>query len=162
MDFFDNLLKPSSGLGGAISGIGGMFDSFNKAAAAGHTADEYAAERNANLERAEAEKTSTQLKLFSSERKISATKGAAIASIGAAGFQQSGSGADILRESTQQGYLEQAAIGEQGAINEAGFLDAAKRAQEERQAAKGGIFGGIMGGILQGAGVALKLGGMFL
>ena len=145
--------------GNAASGVAGAVSDFYAAAGAAASADQYFGEREELITKADLARQQTALQQYSSARKIESTKGAALAAIGASGFQQRGSALDILRESTQQGHLTQAVIGQQGAVQEAGYLDAAKAAEAEGAAAHHQIFGDILGGVLKLGQTALSFAG---
>lgn len=66
-------------------------------------------------------KVSTGIKETQEQRQIYLGLGTTKADIGAAGFTESGSAIDLLRDSAAQGALTKAVIGEQGLITEAGY-----------------------------------------
>lgn len=69
--------------------------------------------------------TSTAVKEAQQERELTKSLGTTTADIAGAGFAQSGSALDILRDSARQGALQHAVIGEQGLITEAGYREQA-------------------------------------
>jgi hypothetical protein len=127
---------------------------------------------------------STAIKEFQTEREVQKSLGQTRADVAGAGFAESGSSLDILRESASQGALTKSVMGTQGLITEAGYQEQADSyrtmasaaglaAQEEEKAAKGDTFAGIIKGVTAvasiaaaiptgGASLALGAGGMGL
>src|ERR1700730_6424021 len=67
--------------------------------------------------------TSTQIQEAQRERENTLQIGGQRADIAAAGFAESGSALDILRDSASQGALSKAVLGQQGLITEAGYTE---------------------------------------
>jgi hypothetical protein len=68
---------------------------------------------------------STRIKQAQTDREIFKSLGETRADVAGAGFAQSGSALDILRESASQGALTKAVLGEQGLIQEEGYREQA-------------------------------------
>lgn len=98
-------------------------------------------------------------------RKMQSIQGTQAAVAGGNGLHIAGSVGDIMRDTAQQGYLQQGVIGLQTSINATNYqgqaqadLGMAQAAQAQAQAAQtGGLFG-LFGGILGGVG---KIFGLF-
>lgn len=136
-------------LSGAFSDIGsGIGDLF---AASGDRGDAAALDKAAAMEdtNVQLEKASTDIQKSAAQRDIYKTIGAQREDIAASGFQMSGSGIDLARDSASQGAITQALIADQGAINEQNFAVEAQsyrsQATAARNAASASTFGGIMG-----------------
>ena len=71
-------------------------------------------------------RNSTKVKQYQADRALEKSVGGAEADIAGAGFTESGSALDILRESMSQGAMQRALLGQQGAIQEAGYLEQAR------------------------------------
>ena len=69
--------------------------------------------------------TSTQIKQAQLDRQIYQAVGGQRADVAGAGFAESGSAIDLLRDSAAQGALTKAVAGEQGLITEAGYQEQA-------------------------------------
>lgn len=72
---------------------------------------------------------STRIQQAQSDRNVTLAIGGQQASVAGAGFANSGSAADIMRDSAQQGALARGVLGQQGAITEAGYEEQAKSFQ---------------------------------
>ncbi len=127
-------------------------------------------------------KQSTAIKEMQTEREIQKSLGQTRADVAGAGFAESGSSLDILRESASQGALAKSVLATQGLITEAGYQEQADSyrtmanaagiaAQAEQTAATGDmIAGGIKAVVAIGsialapatAGASLGAGGMGL
>lgn len=119
--------------------------------------------------------TSTAIKEMQAQRQIYQGIGATEADVAASGFSRSGSALDLLADSTSQGALSKAVLGQQGLITEAGYkeqaqsyqvMSAATRAaaageedianqtdelaNETRSAAKTAEIGDFIGGAIKG------------
>lgn len=163
MAFFDDIGLSNKTLGGisdALAPIGGAAKDFFAAEGAQVSANQYFGAAEEDYLKASLARQQETLQTYSAQRKIAETQGGTAAAVGAAGFQQSGTGLDLLRQGQQQGYLTLATIGEQGEVTAASYTDAAKAAWAEGKAAQGSIFGDILGGIAQVGGAALKIGAM--
>ena len=71
-------------------------------------------------------KTSTAIKQAQQARETSMLLGGQQADVASAGFQESGSSLDLLRDSAAQGALTHAVAGQQGLITEAGYQEQAQ------------------------------------
>lgn len=67
--------------------------------------------------------TSTQIKTMQADRELSKSLGQTRADLAGAGFAESGSSLDILRDSAAQGALAHAVASEQGLITQAGYKE---------------------------------------
>lgn len=130
-------------LGGAVSSIFGGIGDLSEASAYGKAAN-YAGQN------AEIEQQSTAIQAMQAQRKITQTTGQEQAQVAGAGFANSGSSADLLRSSAEQGALTKNLIQEQGAITQNGYLEAQAQYQGMQGAAQAAAGGGILGGILKG------------
>lgn len=102
--------------------------------------------------------TSTAIKQAQLDRSIYQTIGGQQADVAGAGFAESGSALDLMRDSAAQGALTKAVAGQQGLITEAGYTEAAKSysnmadaarmaASAENNASTGSIFTGAIKGV---------------
>lgn len=145
------------GLGGAVSSIFGGIGTlkgakaFQVSAQFAQKAAQYATE-NATI----AESTGRIQKL-QAQRQIEQAIGGEQADVAAAGFRNSGSALDLMRQSAEQGSLTKALIGNQTAINVRGYQEEAQGKlaeaasyQAQASAAKTSGIGGIIGGIAKG------------
>jgi hypothetical protein len=78
---------------------------------------------------------STAIKEAQADRELYKALGQTKEEVAAAGFAESGSALDILRESAQQGALSKAVLGQQGLITEAGYQQEAQSYHSMIQAA---------------------------
>jgi hypothetical protein len=69
---------------------------------------------------------STAIQTFQQQRETTKALGQTAADVAGAGFAESGSALDLLRESASQGALAKAVLSEQGLITEAGYEEQAK------------------------------------
>jgi hypothetical protein len=67
--------------------------------------------------------TSTGIKQAQGDRELYKTLGGMSADVAGAGFSESGSALDLMRDSASQGALTHAVAGEQGLITEAGYKE---------------------------------------
>lgn len=79
--------------------------------------------------------TSTAIKQAQQQRESMNAYGGVEASVAGAGFAQSGSALDILRDSASQGALTHAVLGQQGLITEAGYTEQAQSYKTMQDAA---------------------------
>lgn len=79
--------------------------------------------------------TSTAIKQQQFDRNIYQTIGGQEADVAGAGFAQSGSALDLLRDSASQGALTKAVAGQQGLIQEAGYTEQQQSYQNLSKAA---------------------------
>jgi hypothetical protein len=162
-DYFSAGFGAISSLFGGISGQKGQeaaAKGSDAAAAAFHTGAEIAGQN------VELEKMSTDVQGIQAERKVVKTIGSMQAGLEGAGVvATSGTGIDLLRDSTAQGHLTSQMIGVQGEINanafrqqQAGLEGQAAQAEAtaaaQRAAGKSDMFGGILGAVG-------KIGGLF-
>jgi hypothetical protein len=109
--------------------------------------------------------TSTAIKESQQQREMMNTLGGQEADVAGAGFSESGSALDLLRDSASQGALAHAALGEQGLIAEAGYTEQAASYKTMQGAANdagnaannASTFAEITGGIKAIAGIATLL-----
>jgi hypothetical protein len=79
--------------------------------------------------------TSTAIKEAQQQREMLGTLGGVHADVAGAGFAESGSALDIMRDSAAQGALTHAVLGQQGLIQEAGYKEQAQSYTNMEQAA---------------------------
>jgi hypothetical protein len=114
-------------------------------------------------------KESTAIQQAQQERNTYLQIGNQKAQIAGAGFAESGSALDILRDSASQGALAKAVLGQQGLITEAGYQEQAQSyttmantarstAAEEENMANDAEHAGMMGAIGKGIGAAINIG----
>ena len=100
---------------------------------------------------------STAIKESQADRNLYQALGQTKADVAGAGFAQSGSALDILRESASEGAMTKAVLGEQGLITEAGYKEQAQSytdmasaagvaIEADKLAAKGATIGAIISG----------------
>jgi hypothetical protein len=145
-------------LGGAVSDL--FAASGDRAKAAGDRAEQQnylLAEGLANQNEKFTE-TSTAIKQAQETRSLTQTIGGQQADVAGAGFAESGSALDLLRDSASQGALMKAVTGEQGLITEAGYKEqaasyanmanaAGMAADAEENAATGATITGAIKGV---------------
>ena len=129
-DFFSNT-------GGAVRDIFSAYGSFQSAG--GYSAAAKAAERNADLTREE-----TEVKLAQQQRTAFQVLGGQKADIASAGFLESGSALDIMRDSASQAALSKAMIDRQGDIKAEGFEAQAKMYRAMADASESSGWGSII------------------
>lgn len=78
---------------------------------------------------------STSIKEAQQQRELLSKQGGVEAGVAGAGFAESGSALDILRDSASQGALTHAVLGQQGLITEAGYKEQAQSYQTMQGAA---------------------------
>ncbi len=131
--------------GGAVSSL--FASRGSTAAASSYTEAAAIAEQNALLA-----KTATAIQETQESRQIYKVLGKQRADIGGAGFAQSGTALDLLRDSASQGALTKAMTAEQGAITENSYAAQAGMYSGLARAARSAGTGSEIGGILQAAG----------
>ncbi len=139
-------------LGGAVSDIFG-----SHGAAASATSYEEAqsiAQQNAQIAQNVTNTQELQLK-----RNLYQSIGTQKAQVGGAGFGESGSALDLLRQSKEQGAITQATAAEQGAITSNSYNEQAGLFGGMAQAAHATSTAGSIGGVLQLAGGAAEIAG---
>jgi hypothetical protein len=82
---------------------------------------------------------STAIKESQADRNLYQALGQTKADVAGAGFAQSGSALDILRESASEGAMTKAVLGEQGLITEAGYKEQAQSYTDMASAAGRGL-----------------------
>jgi hypothetical protein len=114
-----------SDLGGAVSDL--FAAQGNKFKAAGDRAEQTNYQRAAAFsdQNAMYAEWSTAIKQHQADREIYKSLGETRADVAGAGFAESGSALDILRDSAREGAMTKAVLGEQGLITEAGYKEQA-------------------------------------
>lgn len=153
-----------SSLGGAVSDLfaasghrlkaaGDVFEKANYDLAATY------ADQNARFT-----ETSTAIKETQANRELFKSMGTTQADVAGAGFAESGSALDILRDSASQGALQKAVLSEQGLIQEEGYKQQAQSYRNMSSAADVAIraeheaaSGSTISGILKGVGALASL-----
>src|ERR1043166_7573782 len=138
-----------SDLGGAVGdlfrGFGDRVEAKNYRLAAG------LADQNAQFTQ-----MSTDIKEMQATRAITMGMGQTQADVAGAGFAQSGSALDLLRDSASQGALTKAVLSEQGLITEAGYKEQAESYRNMASYAETAEVGDFLGGVLKGdAGIGI-------
>lgn len=119
-----------SSVGGAVSDIFGGY-SKNQSLKLKAQGDEVEAENydraaTLALQNEQFTKVTTDLKEEMAQRQLSLGIGATETAVAGAGFANSGTSLDLLRDSASQGALEKAVLGQQGLIQEASFHEQAE------------------------------------
>lgn len=151
-----------SNLGGAVQDLFGAFASGEKAKGAAAEASNYGLAAGLARQNAEFSDESTKIKTMQQNRETFQVTGQQQADVASAGFEESGSALDILRNSAAQGALTAGVLAKQGAITETGYQEQAKSYDTMQQAAlqqekadkEGGIFGFLSAGIKVASAVA--------
>jgi hypothetical protein len=149
-------------LGGAVSDLFAASADRSKAAGDRIEAQNYDLASSLANQNEQFTETSTAIKLQQLDRNIYQTIGGEQADVAGAGFANSGSSLDMLRDSAAQGALTKAVAGQQGLITEAGYKEQAQSytnlagaarlaADAEDKAATGATITGIIKGV---AGIA--------
>lgn len=155
-----------SNAGGAVSDLFAGFGHLSKAEGDRAEASNYRLAAGLADKNEKFTETSTALKTMQAGRDLYKSMGQTQADVAGAGFAESGSALDILRDSASQGALTRATLSEQGLITEAGYkeqsdsyhtmADAAdKAANAEDMAGVGSFITGAIKGIAAVASVAL-------
>lgn len=147
---FKSISDTGSSLGGAVSSIFG-------AIAAGKEEDLYRGKAEEAITERDVTEDSERLQQYAASRKIAETLGAQQAATAAAGFQESGSALDLLRESTTQGALTHATLQMQAGIKEAGYTAENKAAENEASAAGVAGLSDTFGAVIKGVTGAAQL-----
>jgi hypothetical protein len=113
------------GFGAAATDLGAYYGTKAKAAGDIAEAGEYSLAAQLAQQNAQFTVQSTQIKEAQQQREITQAIGKTTAQFGGAGFAESGSALDILRESASQGALTKAVTSEQGLITEEGYKEQA-------------------------------------
>lgn len=146
-DYFDS----KSFFGDAGGAVNDIFAAMGKKA----EAKNYGMAADLAGENAQFTKESTAVKLAQTQRDIYKVIGGQQTEIAGSGFEASGSGLDLLRDSSAQGALEKNLQSVQGAMTEAGFEEQQQSYLAMQKSAKGGVFGSELA-------AAFKIGGMIL
>lgn len=93
---------------------------------------------------------STEVKQMQAQRALTMGLGETTADVAGAGFAQSGSALDLLRDSASQGALQQAVGKEQGLITEEGFKEQAQSYRNMADYAKTAQTGDFIGAAMKG------------
>src|ERR1700736_2333390 len=109
-----------SDFGGAVSDLFAASADRTKAAGLRIEGQEYTLAAGLATQNAQYTQIATGIKEFQAQRDIFQTLGKQQADVASSGFQEAGSALDLLRDSATQGALNQAVIGAQGQIQEAG------------------------------------------
>jgi hypothetical protein len=141
-----------SDFGGAVSDLFGAKGATASAGSFSQAAT--IAEQNAALTA-----QATRIRETQESRQIFRTIGAQKASVGGAGFAESGSALDLLRSSVSEGALTKAITAEQGAITENSYAEQAGQFRGMASAARSSATGQTVGGLIQGAGGLLNAAG---
>jgi hypothetical protein len=124
-----------SDIGGAASDLFAGFGDKAKAAGDFSEAKSYDMATALALQNEKFTETSTAIKEAQQQRSLTQTIGGQQADVAGAGFAESGSALDLLRDSASQGALTHAVLGQQGLITEAGYNEQAQSYQNMSQAA---------------------------
>lgn len=96
------------------------------------------------------EQTTVGIKQAQANRQLYQTLGGQVADVAGAGFAESGSGADLLRDSAEQGAITHALISEQGSIQENAYQQQAVAYEGQAQAASAASSGAGIAGAISG------------
>jgi hypothetical protein len=147
-----------SDAGGAVSDLFASFGHEAKAKGDEFEKQNYELAATYADENAAYTESATKIKEAQQDRALFQGIGRTTADIGGAGFAQSGSALDILRDSAQQGSLTKAVLTSQGAITEAGYKEQADSYRNMAQAAQVAIdaehtagIGSLLTGGIKGA-----------
>jgi hypothetical protein len=110
-------------IGGGVSDIFAGFGDQAKAQGDFAEATEYSEAATLAGQNEAYTKTSTAIKEAQQSRELTMTLGGQKADVAGAGFAESGSALDLLRDSASQGALTHAVLGQQGLITEAGYQE---------------------------------------
>jgi hypothetical protein len=124
-----------SGFGGAASDLFSGFGDKAKAQGDFAEAKNYGLASDLATQNEKFTETSTAIKQAQIDRENTKMIGGQEADVAGAGFAESGSALDLLRESASQGALTHAVAAQQGLITEAGYTEQAQSYQTMRQAA---------------------------
>jgi hypothetical protein len=114
-----------SNLGGAASDLFAGFGDSAKAQGDFAEAANYTLASKLATQNEKFTETSTAIKEAQQNRSLTQTLGGQQADVAGAGFAESGSSLDLLRDSASQGALTHAVLGQQGLITEAGYTEQA-------------------------------------
>ena len=114
-----------SDFGGAASDLFAGFGDQSKAQGDFAEAQNYTLASKLATQNEKFTETSTAIKEAQQNRSLTQTLGGQQADVAGAGFAESGSSLDLLRDSAAQGALTHAVLGQQGLITEAGYQEQA-------------------------------------
>ncbi len=148
--------------GGAVKDVFSVGASHARATGQRIEAQEYDLAAQLARQNKQFTETSTEIKGAQQQRDFFKTMGAQQASIASAGFENSGSAVDLMRESASQGALAHGVLAQQGLIEEASFETQARSfdlmAQASRLSAdesdRAADMAWVTAGIKVGAGIA--------
>jgi len=115
-----------SNIGGAVSDLFAGFGANLKAQGDEFEKQNYLLAGTLADQNAQFTEMSTAIKLTQQDRELYKSLGQTRADVAGAGFAESGSALDLLRESAQQGALTHAVMSQQGLITEAGYREQAQ------------------------------------
>ena len=121
--------------GGAVSDLFSSFADKAKAKYDFAEASNYGLASDLATQNEKFTETSTAIKEAQRQRQLTNTLGGQQADVAGAGFAESGSALDLLRDSASQGALTHAVLGQQGLITEAGYTEQAQSFKTMQQAA---------------------------
>lgn len=125
-----------SDLGGAVSDLFAAQGYQYKAEGAEFEKENYDLAAGLADQNAQYTQTATAIKLAQQNRAQFGAIGQTKADVAGAGFSESGSALDILRDSASQGAMQHAALNEQGLITQAGYEEQAKSYENMSAAAQ--------------------------
>ena len=134
MPLFDS--QNFANLGGGVSDLFASFGYQAKARGEAFEQANYLAAAKLADFNAQWTATSTAIKTMQQDRETYKSLGETTADVAGAGFAESGSALDILRDSASQGALAKAVLQEQGQITEAGYKEQAQSYQNMAAAAQ--------------------------
>lgn len=154
--------KTFSNFGGAASDLFASFGDKSKAQGDFAEAKNYDLASDLATQNEKFTETSTAIKQSQQQRELMMSLGGQQADVASAGFAESGSALDLLRDSASRGALTHAVMGEQGLITEAGYTEQATSYKNMSEAATmagnaandASTFAMITGGIKAIAGIA--------
>jgi hypothetical protein len=117
--------KTFTDFGGAASDLFASFADKAKAQGDFAEAKNYGLASDLATQNEKFTETSTAIKESQQQREMMNTLGGQQADVAGAGFSESGSALDLLRDSASQGALTHAVLGQQGLITEAGYTEQA-------------------------------------
>jgi hypothetical protein len=123
--FFSSASEAGPGAGSAVSDIFAGFGDETRAQGDILEAQNYTLASQYAQQEAQFTKQSTAIQSFQQQRQVSMGLGGVAAEQAAAGFTESGSALDVLRDSASQGALEHAVLARQGLITEASYKEQA-------------------------------------
>lgn len=145
------------GFATAAQDFGGAVSDLFGAKGATASADSYTAAAAIAEQNAELTKQATEITQAQNTRAIAKGIGTQVTQVEGAGFKESGTALDLLRDSTQQGALTKALAAENGAIQENSYAEQAGMFTSMAKSATSSATGQEIAGIIQGAGGALNL-----